>query len=406
MRITIKKKRIYIILAIFFILLGMYSTYLFLSPEYYLSFVTIETDEKNGEGKLNFYYENLSENESQKLLSVPYSASCPVGVYDLKNNCIYYSDKQLKEGEQTSNDKVVRYDCSLKKSEVIIKDLNCINDMYLRNDGTLVIFCGYSDAEYREMLEKYNKEQNIENQSDYNIDNNIYLFKKNINLSHSFKTGNIPVIVKDSEKIIYGKCDGFFSEHLSFEILENNKREPLSLDESIKHLCRFTSNIWQVHPFCEGNTRTTAVFIIKYLRTFGFNINDEVFADNSWYFRNSLVRANYKNFQKNIFEDTSFLEKFFYNLLTNANNQLKNRYTHIDNIQSAENNNLKCNNYTLEEQAIINILKTNPATTQEEISKQINKSLRTVKTYMAEMQEKGLIERKNGKKNGKWIVSD
>lgn len=100
------------------------------------------------------------------------------------------------------------------------------------------------------------------------------------------------------------------------------------------------------------------------------------------------------------------MEKFFYNLLTNANNQLKNRYTHIDNIQSAENNNLKCNNYTLEEQAIINILKTNPATTQEEISKQINKSLRTVKTYMAEMQEKGLIERKNGKKNGKWIVSD
>ena len=88
MRITIKKKRIYIILAIFFILLGMYSTYLFLSPEYYLSFVTIETDEKNGEGKLNFYYENLSENESQKLLSVPYSASSHLGVYELKNNCI------------------------------------------------------------------------------------------------------------------------------------------------------------------------------------------------------------------------------------------------------------------------------------------------------------------------------
>lgn len=72
----------------------------------------------------------------------------------------------------------------------------------------------------------------------------------------------------------------------------------LSLDESIKHLCRFTSNIWQVHPFCEGNTRTTAVFIIKYLRTFGFNINDEVFAENSWYFRNSLVRANYKILKK------------------------------------------------------------------------------------------------------------
>ena len=66
--------------------------------------------------------------------------------------------------------------------------------------------------------------------------------------------------------------------------------------------------------FGEGNTRTTAVFIIKYLRTFGFNINDDVFAENSWYFRNSLVRVNYKNFEKNIFEDTIFLEKFFYNL--------------------------------------------------------------------------------------------
>ena len=158
--------------------------------------------------------------------------------------------------------------------------------------------------------------------------------------------------------------------------------------------------MWQIHPFCEGNTRTTAVFMIKYLRTFGFNINNEIFAENSWYFRNSLVRANYKNFQKNIFEDNSFLEKFFYNLLTNANNELKNRYTHIDNIQSTDENKLNGNNYTLEEQAIINILKINPTTTQEDISRQINKSIRTVKTCMAEMQEKGLIERKNGKKNG------
>ncbi len=191
-----------------------------------------------------------------------------------------------------------------------------------------------------------------------------------------------------------------------FEQEKNFSYKGLTLDESIKHLCLFTANMWQVHPFCEGNTRTTAVFIIKYLRTFGFNINDEVFADNSWYFRNSLVRANYKNFEKNVFEDTSFLEKFFYNLLTNTNNELKNRYTHIDNIQSAEDDDLKCNNCTLEEQAIINMLKVNPAITQEEITKQINKSLRTVKTYMAKMQEKGLIERKNGKKNGEWQVNE
>lgn len=191
-----------------------------------------------------------------------------------------------------------------------------------------------------------------------------------------------------------------------FKQEKNFSYKGLSLDESIKHFCFFTANIWQIHPFCEGNTRTTAVFIIKYLRTFGFDINDEVFVDNSWYFRNSLVRANYTNFQKNIFEDTSFLEKFFYNLLTNSKYELKNRYTHIDNIQSANKNNLKGNNCTLEEQAIINILKVNPRATQEEIAVQINKSLRTVKTYMAEMQEKGLIERIKGKKNGEWQVNE
>ena len=212
--------------------------------------------------------------------------------------------------------------------------------------------------------------------------------------------------VLNGDTVIYAPFETI-KETIEYDLEQekNFSYKDLSIDEAIKHLCRFTSNIWQIHPFCEGNTRTTAVFIIKYLRTFGFNINDEVFAENSWYFRNSLVRANYKNFEKNIFEDTSFLEKFFYNLLTNAHNELKNRYTHIDNVQSADDNNLKCKNCTLEEQVILNILKTNPATTQEEIATQINKSLRTVKTYMMEMQEKGLIERKNGKKNGEWVIN-
>lgn len=189
-----------------------------------------------------------------------------------------------------------------------------------------------------------------------------------------------------------------------FEQERNFSYKDLSLSESIKHLCRFTSNIWQVHPFCEGNTRTTAVFIIKYLRTFGFSINDEVFAEHSWYFRNSLVRANYKNFEKNIFEDISYLEKFFYNLLSNSNYELKNRYTHIDYVQSAELVDSKCKNFTLEEQAIINIIKDNPTVKQEEIAERIGKSVRTIKTRMSEMQEKGLISRENGKRDGEWIV--
>lgn len=189
-----------------------------------------------------------------------------------------------------------------------------------------------------------------------------------------------------------------------FEQERNFSYKDLSFDESIKHLCRFTSNIWQVHPFCEGNTRTTAVFIIKYLRTFGFNINDEVFANNSWYFRNSLVRANYKNFEKNIFEDISYLEKFFYNLLSNTKYELKNRYTHVDYVQSATNSYSKCKDCTLEEQAILNVIRENSTIKQEKIAQIIGKSLRTVKTRMIEMQEKGLISRKNGKRNGEWEI--
>ena len=212
--------------------------------------------------------------------------------------------------------------------------------------------------------------------------------------------------VLNGDTVIYSPFETI-KETLEYDFNQekNFSYKDLNLDESIKHICKFTSNIWQIHPFCEGNTRTTAVFIIKYLRTFGFNINDGVFAENSWYFRNSLVRANYNNFEKNVFEDSSFLEKFFYNLLTDTKHELKNRYTHIDNIQSANNDDLKCKNCTLEEQAIINILKINPMATQENIAIQINKSLRTVKTYMLEMQKKGLIERKNSKKSGEWIVN-
>lgn len=191
-----------------------------------------------------------------------------------------------------------------------------------------------------------------------------------------------------------------------FDQERNFSYKDLNFDESIKHLCRFISNIWQVHPFCEGNTRTTAVFLIKYLRTFGFNINDEIFADNSWYFRNALVRANYKNYDKNVFEDISFLENFFYNLLTNTKYELKNRYMHIDYKDNIEEVTSSINDLSLEEQAILNIIKNNSEIKQEKIASMINKSLRTVKNYMSEMQEKGLIERRNGKRDGVWIVKD
>lgn len=210
--------------------------------------------------------------------------------------------------------------------------------------------------------------------------------------------------VLKGDTVIYASYETIM-DSLQYDFLQekNFSYKDLSLEESIKHLSRFTSNIWQVHPFCEGNTRTTAVFIIKYLRTFGFDINDDVFAKSSWYFRNSLVRANYKKFDSNIFEDISFLEKFFYNLLTDSKYELKNKYIHIDYDQDLRDD-LKYNDHTLEKQAIINIINNNPIIKQEEIANMINKSLRTVKTRMNEMQDKGLIARKNGKRNGEWVV--
>lgn len=104
----------------------------------------------------------------------------------------------------------------------------------------------------------------------------------------------------------------------------------LDTAQSIKHIAKFISGIWQIHPFCEGNTRTTAVFMIKYLQTFGFNVCNQVFAHNSRYFRNALVRANYNNFQNNIHATTEFQEKFIENLITGTNYELGNRYLHID----------------------------------------------------------------------------
>ena len=210
--------------------------------------------------------------------------------------------------------------------------------------------------------------------------------------------------ILNEDTVIYSSYETI-KDALEYDINQEKSfsYKDLSLEESIKHIARFTSNIWQVHPFCEGNTRTTAVFIIKYLRTFGFNINDDVFAENSWYFRNALVRANYRNFEKNIFEDTSYLEKFFFNLLSNTNYELKNRYTHID-YKHEENTTQLYNKYTLEEQAIINIIKNNESIKQEEISKLTGKSVRTIKTIMSDMQNKGIISRVGGKKNGKWII--
>ena len=107
------------------------------------------------------------------------------------------------------------------------------------------------------------------------------------------------------------------------------------MDEIIRHLAVFISGLWQIHVFGEGNTRTTAVFFIKYLRKLGFNVTNGIFAENAWYFRNSLVRANYNDLKNGIHETTEFLELFLRNLLLNEDHPLHNRTLHISGVFKA-----------------------------------------------------------------------
>ena len=110
---------------------------------------------------------------------------------------------------------------------------------------------------------------------------------------------------------------------------KNFSYKGLTDDEKIEHIAKFISGIWQIHAFREGNTRTTAIFTIQYLRSLGYKVNNEMFAKHSWYFRNALVRANYRNIQKGIDYSPIYLVRFFRNLLLKDSWGLKNRYLHI-----------------------------------------------------------------------------
>lgn len=241
----------------------------------------------------------------------------------------------------------------------------------------------------------------------------------------------------------------------------------LTLEETVKHIAFFVSRLWQIHAFGEGNTRTTAVFTIKYLRSLGFNADNRIFAENSWYFRNALVRANYNNLQKGIHENLEFLEKFFRNLLLGEHNELKNRYLHIrakDFLEIKENNKNVTANYrkitrkngnitvnkqnlnqtvtvnnekaaqknenitaankkvtvnkknatqnskfitvklTQTQKEILNLIKESPHITQTEIASKLKIARETVNRNMKKLQEKKIIQRIGADKNGSWKI--
>ena len=136
--------------------------------------------------------------------------------------------------------------------------------------------------------------------------------------------------VLNGATVLYGSASELRAT-LDYDFSEEKKfsYKNLSMEEIIHHLAIFVSRLWQTHVFGEGNTRTTAVFFIKYLRTLGFDATNDIFAENAWYFRNALVRVNYNDLRNGVHETTEYLELFLRNLLLDEKNELHNRSMHI-----------------------------------------------------------------------------
>ncbi len=221
--------------------------------------------------------------------------------------------------------------------------------------------------------------------------------------------------VLDGATVLYGNATEL-RRTLEYDFEQEKKfsYKGLSTDEIIEHLAFFISRLWQIHIFGEGNTRTTAVFFIKYLRSLGYDATNDIFAENAWYFRNALVRANYTDLKNDIHETTVYLERFIRNLLLGESNELKNRYLHIAHlfdenadkkagISAGINAGIKMSE---KQQKIISMLKENPYCTIREISDKLEVNHSTVERNIKKLRENGIIERVGARKDGKWIVKN
>ena len=227
-----------------------------------------------------------------------------------------------------------------------------------------------------------------------------YLFKDILNSPGELRTYNFvkKEWILDGESVTYGDYRELeMILQYDFEQERKYRYNGLSKDEIIDHLAIFVSNLWQIHAFEEGNTRAVAVFFIKYLRSLGFDVTNDIFAKNAWYFRNSLVRANYTNVSKNIFEDFSYLVKFLRNLLLGEKHPLKNRDLHVSKVipELSET----------KESKILNLIKSDPYITTEELSSSLHVSIRTIKNIIKPLVDKNIIKRVNGKRYGYWLIN-
>ena len=210
---------------------------------------------------------------------------------------------------------------------------------------------------------------------------------------------------------------------------KNFSYKGLTDDEKIEHIAKFISGIWQIHAFREGNTRTTAIFTIQYLRSLGYEVNHEMFAKHSWYFRNALVRANYRNINKDIEYSPIYLVRFFRNLLLKDSWVLKNRYLHIDPTdewkvqprlatpqvphtphqkvdrkggQKTEKVGRKGGQKTKD--SILSLIASDPFVTTNEMSKQLEINRSAISKHIKKLKEDHIIERIGPDKGGKWII--
>lgn len=212
--------------------------------------------------------------------------------------------------------------------------------------------------------------------------------------------------VLDGDTVMYGAAFELKAAlDYDFEQERNFSYKNLTREEIVRHITFFVSRLWQIHAFGEGNTRTTAVFTIKYLRSLGFNVNNDIFAENSWYFRNALVRANYTNLQKGIQENQEFLEKFFRNLLLGEQNELRNRYCHIRYSGGDEKSSVKKFGEKQKSSVkILELIKQTPKITLEEIANVLGISKRAVEKQVKKLREANIIERIGSDRSGWWKI--
>lgn len=211
--------------------------------------------------------------------------------------------------------------------------------------------------------------------------------------------------VLNGETVLYASADSLKATlEYDFEQERKFSYRGLSEQEIIEHIAHFFSNLWQIHIFGEGNTRTTAIFLIKYLRKLGFkHVNNDLFADHSWYFRNALVRANYEDLSRGIHRTEIFLIRFLSNLLLKGNYTLKNREMHIlaDTVFDTVKPQIDTVNDT-----VLSLMKHDNKITANEMSERLKMSLSTVRRKIKELRNNGKIERIGSDKTGYWRITE